>query len=222
MGFYQNGRYIQLSEGKDYSLSYANNVNPGQATVTVTGKGMYKGVIKKAFHIVNQAISDSTYTIKSAGNQSLVLDINGASKNPGVTVQLYGNNGTAAQQYKIQKHSNGYYTIQNVNSGLYLTTASDWRSVHDGLAVTQQKLRNDLSSYWMLRSTANGYVISTAWDSKFVLDVPAASFRNGNKLQLYTGNGSKAQLWRLEDLIAPLKELDALASKNKDVLKDGH
>lgn len=222
VGFYQNGRYIQLSEGKDYSLSYANNVNPGQATVTVTGKGMYKGVIKKAFHIVNQAISDSTYTIKSAGNQNLVLDINAASKNPGVTVQLYGNNGTAAQQYKIQKHSNGYYTIQNVNSGLYLTTASDWRSVHDGLAVTQQKLRNDLSSYWMLRSTANGYVISTAWDSKFVLDVPAASFRNGNKLQLYTGNGSKAQLWRLEDLIAPLKELDALASKNKDVLKDGY
>ena len=74
----------------------------------------------------------------------------------------------------------------------------------------------------MLRSTANGYVISTAWDSKFVLDVPAASFRNGNKLQLYTGNGSKAQLLAFGRLNRTMKELDALASKNKDVLKDGH
>ena len=222
VGFYQNGKYIQLSEGKDYSLSYANNVNPGQATVTVTGKGLYKGVLKKAFYIVNQTIADSTYAIKSAGNQNLVIDINAASKSSGVRAQLYGRNDTNAQKYRIQKQSNGYYTIQNINSGLYLMTSSDWRNVHDGLAVTQQKLRNDLSSYWMLRSTSNGYVISTAWDSKFVLDVPAASFKNGTKLQLYTGNGSKAQLWRLEDLIAPLRELDNLAQKNIETVKDGY
>lgn len=35
----------------DYSLSYQNNVNPGTATVTITGKGNYTGTVKKTFNI---------------------------------------------------------------------------------------------------------------------------------------------------------------------------
>lgn len=37
--------------GSDYSLSYQNNVNPGTATVIITGKGNYTGTIKKTFKI---------------------------------------------------------------------------------------------------------------------------------------------------------------------------
>ena len=35
----------------DYTVSYANNVNAGTATVTVTGKGNYSGTLTKTFEI---------------------------------------------------------------------------------------------------------------------------------------------------------------------------
>ncbi len=40
-----------LREGTDYTLSYGNNVNPGTATVTVTGKGNYAGSKSATFQI---------------------------------------------------------------------------------------------------------------------------------------------------------------------------
>lgn len=41
-----------LTANKDYTVSYQNNINVGQATLTVTGKGSYTGNIIKAFEIV--------------------------------------------------------------------------------------------------------------------------------------------------------------------------
>ena len=46
-----------LTEGTDYELSYANNVDPGTATVTITGKGNYAGTASATFAIVKQAVA---------------------------------------------------------------------------------------------------------------------------------------------------------------------
>lgn len=40
-----------LTEGKDYTASYRNNVNAGTATVVITGKGAYDGIAEKTFTI---------------------------------------------------------------------------------------------------------------------------------------------------------------------------
>ena len=40
-----------LTEGRDYEISYLNNVKAGKATVTVTGKGAYTGTAKKTYKI---------------------------------------------------------------------------------------------------------------------------------------------------------------------------
>ncbi|WP_248922270.1 S8 family serine peptidase [Olsenella intestinalis] len=45
-----------LSQGRDYDVSYANNTNPGTATVTVTGKGNYTGRATGAFRITDAGI----------------------------------------------------------------------------------------------------------------------------------------------------------------------
>ncbi len=41
-----------LTQGTDYTISYKNNVRVGTATMTVTGKGSYRGTIKKTFTIL--------------------------------------------------------------------------------------------------------------------------------------------------------------------------
>ena len=42
---------VTLREGTDYSVSYKNNLNPGTATVTITGKGAYTGKREATFKI---------------------------------------------------------------------------------------------------------------------------------------------------------------------------
>ena len=50
---------MSLKEGKDYTLSYSNNVQPGTATVTVTGIGNYTGTLYRSFSIERKP-SEST------------------------------------------------------------------------------------------------------------------------------------------------------------------
>ena len=44
----------ELKLDTDYTVSYKNNTNVGTATVTITGKGNYKGTITKTFKIVKK------------------------------------------------------------------------------------------------------------------------------------------------------------------------
>lgn len=46
-----------LEEGIDYEVAYTNNINVGTATVTITGKGNYKGTIIKTFTITPKSDS---------------------------------------------------------------------------------------------------------------------------------------------------------------------
>ncbi len=45
-----------LEEGKDYEVSYANNINAGAASIIITGKGAYTGNVKKTFKIFQYPI----------------------------------------------------------------------------------------------------------------------------------------------------------------------
>ncbi len=44
-----------LVKDTDYTLSYENNVEPGEAKVVITGKGLYSGVVEKTFKITGDA-----------------------------------------------------------------------------------------------------------------------------------------------------------------------
>lgn len=76
-----------LVEGTDYTLSYADNVNAGTASVTVTGTGNYTGTQTKSFAIAPRDMSGATVS----GVES-VYAFSGAEIRPEVTVTL---NGTA-------------------------------------------------------------------------------------------------------------------------------
>lgn len=60
---------ISLTEGMDYEVTYANNVNAGRATVTITGIGAYRGTITKQFTIhkevqsIKASVADTTMEI---------------------------------------------------------------------------------------------------------------------------------------------------------------
>ena len=52
-----NGKTVVLEKGKDYTVTYENNVNVGTGTLTVTGTGSFKGTFKKNFNITQAKIA---------------------------------------------------------------------------------------------------------------------------------------------------------------------
>lgn len=60
----KNGDY-ELIEGTDYSVEYSNNVNVGQASVTIFGIGNYTGTVVKTFNIhqIKSTTVEKTKTI---------------------------------------------------------------------------------------------------------------------------------------------------------------
>ena len=51
-----------LSEGTDYTVTYANNVKVGKATMTITGIGKYSGTVVKSFSIIKPGNKIIKYT----------------------------------------------------------------------------------------------------------------------------------------------------------------
>ncbi len=62
-------KYVDMlmGEGKNYSISYRNNVNAGTASVTITGKGIFVGSITKTFKITKSRLSGDLYKVKISG-----------------------------------------------------------------------------------------------------------------------------------------------------------
>lgn len=55
-----------LVENTDYTVAYKNNVEAGEATVTITGTGDYKGTITKTFKITKTAVTTQPATTTTA------------------------------------------------------------------------------------------------------------------------------------------------------------
>lgn len=56
-----------LKKNTDYTVAYSNNVNAGTGTITITGKGIYGGSVKKTFTIKKLGISATT--VSGTGNK---------------------------------------------------------------------------------------------------------------------------------------------------------
>lgn len=124
-----------LKNGTDYTVSYNNNKNIGTATVIITGKGIYTGIIKKDFKIKVSSgaiyiIGNMVYKItsldtKGNGCVTLVKSTKSKSKLKG-TVKIGNTVKIGGKSFKITalnaKAFNGYTKITKIIIGKNVTT----------------------------------------------------------------------------------------------------
>ncbi len=99
-----------LQSGTDYTVSYSNNINPGTATVTITGIGNYTGT-KTANFTISSVKDVSSLTI----SEIAAVTYNGSAQTPTITVK----DGTATLV------SGTDYTVaysNNINAGTATVT----------------------------------------------------------------------------------------------------
>lgn len=164
-------------------------------------------------------IPDGKYVISSMLNSKYVLDVKGGSTSNCGNVQLYLNNESTAQAFKVSHDAQGYVTFTNVNSGKVLDASGGIAS--NGRNVQQYTSNGTRSQKWVIKKSGNGYTIVSALDSNFVLDLSSGRVNNGQNIQLYTSNDSNAQKWNLTKYLSKQEKLNQLAVENKNTLADG-
>ena len=102
---------------------------------------------KWVFNLATVDLS-GTYLVKTTVNETGVLDVAGGSKAASAATQVWSSNRTLAQKWLVERQDDGFYTLQNANSGLYLTeVASKGIEYRDTPAAR---------SYWLVDASLNG------------------------------------------------------------------
>ena len=139
------GRTLTTS---DYSISYKNNTNVGTATVTITGKGNYKGTKETTFKINAKTLPSNP--VLSA--TSYIYD--GKAKTPGVTVKDGTKTLVNGTDYTVKYSNNvnvGTATVTVTGKGNYtgskstnfkINAAPVGKSIASATVTTSQMIRN--------------------------------------------------------------------------------
>lgn len=167
----------------------------------------------------SDSLAPGVYTISSAISTGQVVDVNAGATYSGANVQIYENNDSGAQIWRIDLDHSGYYTFTNIQSNKVL-------DVNAGLAVNgnnvQQYAANQTKAQkWIVKKADIGFVIASALNNQYVLDLAGANSANGSNIQIYQSNNTKAQRWFFNKYITKEQEMDSMAAMNKNLVANG-
>lgn len=145
-----------LQEGKDYTISYRNNLNVGVTTVIATGMGDYTGYTSKNFTITKRAMAGGTVSVASS------VSFTGSNVAPSVTVKVAGRTLTNGTDYTVSYSNNKNVGTSNVyvyGKGNYSGSLS---AKFDIVPAKQQiqKLETKYKGFyidWAQKGSATGY-----------------------------------------------------------------
>ena len=195
-----DGTYTFISKLGNYALDVK-----GAKTNNKTNIQIYKSNGSKAqkFKLIKDnnltatqtLVNNRSYTIATSLATNKVLDIAGGKTANKVNIQLYKNNNTLAQKYKITHVRDGYYKIINVKSRKVLDVKS--ASPNNKANVWQYSYNGSSAQLWKIQQNSDGtYTFINRCNGK-ALDVNGAKTDNGTNIQVYSYNGSKAQKFKL-------------------------
>ena len=194
-----------LKEGTDYTVLYDGKTTPpssvGNHSVTVQGKGAYKGTKSVGtMRIVAKPnlSSQSQYQIKSVSNSSYVLDAAGSTPRLGSNVSIWTNNGGSNQKWYFAFNDNtGYYTIKNA-ANQDLTLDASGGTPKAGSNVSAWTKNDGLNQKWIIESAGNdSYIFRNAANPNLVLDASGGKPRIGANVTAWSYNGGNNQKWKL-------------------------
>ena len=161
-----------------------------------------------------ESIGNGTYKIVNI-NSGKVLDVSGGSTANGAALQQYTSNNTVAQQWTVRNYGSGKIALVSVNANkavdipggnavqqaqlqLYSpngTVAQQWLvakaplTLRERLNETAAKHRQDLPD--------GTYTFGSKLNTSMKMDVSGASRSNYGNVQIWAGNGTNAQKWKV-------------------------
>ena len=153
-----------LQEGKDYTISYRNNLNVGVTTVIATGMGDYTGYTSKNFTITKRAMAGGTVSVASS------VSFTGSNITPSVTVKVAGRTLTNGTDYTVSYSNNKNVGTSNVYVYGKCNYSGSLSAKFDIVPAKQQiqKLETKYKGFyidWAQKGSATGYDIEYSVNS---------------------------------------------------------
>ena len=175
-----------LQEGKDYTISYRNNLNVGVTTVIATGMGDYTGYTSKNFTITKRAMAGGTVSVASS------VSFTGSNITPSVTVKVAGRTLTSGTDYTVSYSNNKNVGTSNVyvyGKGNYSGSLS---AKFDIVPAKQQiqKLETKYKGFyidWAQKGSATGYDVEYSVNAN--MSGAVSKHLTANKPDTLTVNG---------------------------------
>lgn len=134
-----------LVKDKDYTLTFKNNVNIGDATVIVTGKGNFNNTKEIVYHIIAIDLSTGNVTLSADPTQ---YTYDGNAKTPAVTVKYENTTLKKDTDYKVSYKN-------NTNAGTATVTVNGIGSYKGAKSTTFKISAANLSGYTLTVNDRN-------------------------------------------------------------------
>ncbi len=163
----------KLKEGKDYTVTYANNTELGTATATLTGIGDYAGTVTKTFNIVEYML-----TVQDANGD--IAGVLNRAELESLAAACADNNEDVSYQYGttvISVPAKGYITIGSLMASLNRLVDDDAMitvSASDGFSY-KFTCYDAAGRYFFPAQTADGYSAEGAVEVPEILTLQWAS-----------------------------------------------
>lgn len=228
-----DGSYVIMTDlANGQVLDVKSGSSENGANVQLYGSNM---TLAQRWRVSHDSMGYLTLTCSGSGK---VLDVQAGKAAKGTNVQQYESNGSRAQKWIALPLDNGGYTLvsalsldcvldvsggksaNGTNVQIYVsnaTKAQSWRFFSDEPQVDPCEDLGLGDGWYKIASSAN---------SSLSVDVKAASVSNGASVQVYSSNGTLAQMYRFEfvdrgDGLGYYQVICAASNKALDV-KDGN
>lgn len=193
----QSELYMAVRRENGILNVYAKRGEPEEWNFTEAGKPMLGSGDMEDKPRMNRRLADGEYVVKSGLGGGLVMDVAWAGKQDGAKVQIWKDNRTGAQKFKVKYNATkGAYTLTNVNSGKVLDV--QWAKTENGTLTHQWYVNGSCAQDWKIMEAGGGYYKLVSGCSGKVLDVQWAKAAEGTPLQIWFDNGTAAQKWSFE------------------------
>lgn len=149
-------------------------------------------------------VASGLYTVSSSSKSSALFDVAAGSSANGATVQLYTDNSTPAQRWRIDKASDGLYKLVNVGSGKALTVKGN-KAVAKA-KIVQDAYRGDKGQQWKIVEVGGAFAFVSALSDLYSVETASGKTGNGAALQLAAASAEDAQTWKLTSVSAAVPD----------------
>ncbi|MBE6742464.1 MAG: hypothetical protein E7570_09225, partial [Ruminococcaceae bacterium] len=156
---------VALTEGKDYTISYSNNISAGTATVSITGIGYYTGAKTEHFTIKAGSLVGASVYIRDGAYKDEVLtsritDANNNEINDYVSYQWYADNAA------ISGETNSEYTVKESDAGKTLTL----KVTGDGINLDEVTITSNPCTVYQGEKPDNYTETLASWEYNYIAD----------------------------------------------------
>ena len=209
-----------LEEHVDYVVQYADNIEPGTATITVMGMWDYTGTCTRTFEIVDcvsSVVSGRTYQLIPKNNSRTAVCSFGGGMINNTRVYITDRSGSEAMRFKAVKNSDGTWKLINAKCELALAVRQNSSEVGKGLVLYDQTTRK-AQNWKLIKKSDNSFAITNAMTG-YSIAMSDPSAKKGTTLSMAETASSGLQRFYLVETTPVKASYDGIcavkAAKNK-------